>query len=113
MLTSLDLLIIVFMALAALTMLSLGLMFLLKSKTAQKIIFYIALILGLYLSRIGLRIGFGGGFPVQITVGILTALACAGAFVWERVSNGNAKAFLLARIVSAAALIVAFGNAIL
>ncbi len=113
MFTSLDLLIIVFMALAALTMLSLGLMFLLRNRTAQKVIFYISLLLGLYLSWIGFRIGIGGFFAVQITVSIITALSCIGVFVWERVHKGNEKAFLIARFISAAILITAFWNAIL
>ena len=113
MFTSLDLLIIVFMALAAVTLLSLCLMFLIRNKTARKVFFYIASALGLYVSWIGFRIGFGGLFPIQIVIGILTALMCVGAFVLERVSKGNNKMFLIARIISAAALVIGFCNAIL
>ena len=113
MFTSLDLLIIVFMALVAVTLLSLCLMFLIRNKTARKVFFYIASALGLYVSWIGFRIGIGGLFPIQIVIGILTALMCVGAFVLERVSKGNNKMFLIARIISAAALVLGFFNAIL
>ena len=113
MFTSLDLLIIVFMALAAVTLLSLALMFLIRNKTARKVFFYIASALGLYMSWVGFRIGFGGLFPLQIAIGVLTALMCIGAFVLERVSKGSNKMFLIARIISAAALVLGFFNAIL
>ena len=113
MFTSLDLLIIVFMALAAVTLLSLALMFLIRNKTSRKVFFYTASALGLYVSWIGFRIGIGGLFPIQIIIGILTALMCVGAFVLERVCKGNNKMFLIARIISAAALVLGFFNAIL
>ena len=112
MLTSLDLLIIVFMALAAVTLLSLCLMFLIRNKTASKVFFYIASALGRYVSWSGFRIGIGGLFPFQIAIGVLTALMCVGAFVLERVSKGNEKAFMIARFISAAALVIGFFNAI-
>ena len=112
MFTSLDLLIIVFMALAAVTLLSLCLMFLIRNKTARKVFFYIASVLGLYVSWIGFRIGIGGLFSIQIGIGILTALMCVGAFVLERVSKGNNKMFMIARFMSAAALVIGFCNAI-
>ena len=50
MFTSLDLLMIVFMALAAVTLLSLALMFLIRNKTARKVFFYVG--------------GFSGNFDV-------------------------------------------------
>ena len=112
MFTSLDLLIIVFMALAAVTLLSLCLMFLIRNKTARKVFFYIASALGLYVSWIGFRIGIGGLFSIQIGIGILTALMCVGAFVLERVSKGNDKMFMIARFISTAALVIGFCNAI-
>ena len=113
MFTSLDLLIIVFMALAAMTLLSLALMFLIRNTTARRVCFYVASALGLYVSWVGFRIGIAGVFPIQIAVGIVTALLCIGAFVLERVCKGNPKAFLAARILSAAALVIGFFNAIL
>ena len=113
MFTSLDLLIIVFMALAAVTLLSLCLMFFIRNKTAKKVFFCISSVIGLYLSWVGFRIGIGGLFPIQIAVGVLTALMCIGALVLERVGKGNDKIFLIARSVSAAALAIGFFNAIL
>ena len=115
MFTSLDLLVIVFLVLAAMTLLSLCLMFFVRNRTAKKVFFYIVSGLGLYMSWVGFRIGFGGLFPVQMAIGILTALTCIGAFVLERVGKrqGNDKLFRLARILSALALAGAFFNAIL
>ena len=93
--------------------LSVALMFLVRNRTARKVYFFIASVLGLYISWVGFRIGFGGMFPIQIAVGIVTALACVGAFVFYRVGKGNDKLFLVARILTAAALTVGFFNAIL
>ena len=112
MFTSLDLLIIVFMTLAAAALLSLSLMFLIRNKPAKKEFFYIASALGLYVSWVGFRIGIGGLFSFQIAIGVLTALMCIGAFVLERISKGNDKMFLAARILSVAALVIGFFNAI-
>lgn len=113
MLTSLDLLVIVFMVLSAATLLSLGLMFLLRNKTAKKVCFYVTSVLGIYMSWVGFRIGFGGMFPIQMALGIVTALICVGAIVFERVRKGNDKAFLVSRILSASALVIGLFNAIL
>ena len=109
MLTSLDLLVIVFMILAATTLLSLCLMFFIRNETAKRVFLYIASALGLYMSWVGFRIGFGGMFPLQMGIGILTALMCIGAVVLERRNTENS---LVARLISAAALIVAFFNAV-
>ena len=113
MFTSLDLLVIVFMVLAAAALLSLCLMFFLKNVTARKVLFYIVSVLGLYVSSIGFRIGISGWFPMQITVGIVVALMSVAAFVLERVGRGNEKMFFIARIVSGLALVIGFFNAIL
>ncbi len=113
MFTSLDMLVIVFMILAAATLLSLALMFLIRNKTARRVFFYVTSVLGLYMSWVGFRIGLGGLFPIQMVVGIVTALMCIGAFVLERVSKGSDKMLLIARIISAAALVIALFNAIL
>jgi len=113
MFTSLDLLIIVFMVLAAAALLSLCLMFLIRNKPARIVFFYIASALGLYVSWVGFRIGVGGLFSFQIAIGVLTALMCIGALVLERISKGNDKMFLAARILSVAALVIGFFNAML
>ena len=112
MFTSLDLLVIVFMALAAVALLSLSLMFLIKNIRAQRACFYVATALALYVSYVSIRIGLGL-FPMQVALGIVAALAAAVAFVLERSSKGNPGSFLIARILSAAALVLALFNAIL
>jgi len=113
MFTSLDILVIAFMVLTALTLLSLCLMFLLKNKIAKTVCFYVVSVLGLYIASIGLRIGIGGWFTAQIAVGALVPLMIIGAVVLERVSKGNEKLLRIARILSAAALVIGFLNAIL
>ena len=113
MFTSLDLLVIAFMGLAALTLLSLSLMFLLKNQKGKRICFYVVAALGLYVSSIAFRIGLSGQFPTQIVLGVLTALVSVGAFVVERTAKGHEKRFLLARVLAAAALVAGFMNAIL
>ena len=113
MFTSLDLLIIVFMALAAVTLISLALMFLIRNNTARRICFYVSSALGVYISWVGFRIGLGGMFPLRIAIGILTALACVGAFVLERVRKDNSGLFLVARLLTAASLMIGIFNAIL
>ena len=112
MLTSLDLLVIVFLVLGALTVLALSLMLLIKNKTARKVFFFIVSVLSLYICSIGLRSGISGMFVAQIIVGILTVLMTVGAFVLERVSKGNEKMFLFARVLATAALVLGFLNAI-
>ena len=112
MFTSLDLLVIVGMGLIAATVLSLLLMFLLKNKTAKRVCFYIVTVLGLYLSGVGLRIGFLGWFPEQIGAGVLASLMCVGAFVLERTCKGDEKKLRIARIVAAAALVLGIASAL-
>ena len=112
MLTLLDYLVIVFMALAALTLLSLCLMFLVRNKKAQRVFFYIVTALSVYVASIGFRIGFGL-FEIQTAIAVLTALVSIAAFVLERVSKGNELLFKIAKIMSAAALVIGMLNAIL
>ena len=113
MLTSLDLLVIVFMIFAAATLLSLSLMFLVRNRKTKKVCFYVTSVFGIYMSWVGFRIGLGGLFPIQSAFGIVTALVSIGAIVLERIRKGNDKAFLISRILSASALVVGFFNAIL
>ena len=111
MLTSLDLLVIAFMGLAALTLLSLCLMFLIKNKTAKRIFFYVVLATSLLLSYIGLHIGITGWFTSQIFLGAITVIMSIFAFVLERISKGDEKKLRISRILGAASLILAMANA--
>ena len=113
MLNSLDWLVIVFMGLAALTLLSLCLMFLLKNKKGKRVCLYIVAVLGAYVSTIGLRIGFVGGFTGQIAVGVVTLIVSVGAAVLDIVSRQDERKEKLARILAAVGLIVGFVNALL
>ncbi|MBE6665854.1 MAG: hypothetical protein E7603_06530 [Ruminococcaceae bacterium] len=113
MLTSLDWLIIVFMGLAAATLLSVCLMFLLRNKIGKHICFYVVAALTLFVSYIALYIGLSGWFPGQIFFGALTALASVGAIVLNLISKNNEKGQRIARILATAALIVGFINALL
>ena len=112
MLNSLDLLVIVFMGLIAMTLLSLCLMFLLKNKTAKRVCFYTVSALSLYVTTIGLRIGIGGLFPTQIAVGALTGLLAIAAIVLELRGKGDEKKLRIARILAAATLVLGMINAI-
>lgn len=111
MFTSLDLLVLVFLAIAASTLLSLCLMFLIRNKIAKRIFFYVTLALGLFTAWGGFSIGFVGWFPGQIALSAVVVLMCVGAFVLERVCKKNDKMFLIARITSAAALVIGILNA--
>ena len=111
MLNSLDLLVIAFMALAAASLLSLALMFLLKNRIARSVCFYVASAVGLYLTSIGLRIGIGGLFAGQIAVAVLTAILGIGILVLGIVERKNPKLFLISRIACAATTLVALCNA--
>ena len=113
MLTSLDYLVIVFMGLAALTLLSLCLMFLIRNKKARRVFFYIVLAMSLFLSYVGLYIGLVGWFTTQIAVGVLTVLLSIGAFVLDMISKKDEKKLLIARILGAVTIIIALANAIL
>ena len=111
MLTSLDYLVIAFMGLAALTILSLCLMFFIKNKIAKRIFFYTVLVTSLFLSYIGLYIGITGWFTSQIVIGALTIPMAIGAFVYELISKGDEKKTRIAHIIGAAALVLAMANA--
>jgi len=110
MFNSLDLLIIAVMILGAAGLLSLALMFLLKNRTAQRVFRYIAAALGVYVGTVGFRINWPG-FPVQVILAVVFALAAIGAVVLERIRKGDGKAFLTARVIGAAALLLGMLNA--
>ncbi len=112
MLTSLDLLVIVCMAVAALTLLSVSLMFLIKNKTAKKVFFYITTALGLFVSVAAFLVGFSGFFPIQMAISLLTAWLSIAAIVVSIVCRKYKWTFLAVRLASVAALVIGFINAI-
>ncbi len=113
MFTSLDFLVVVFMVLIAVTLLTLCLMFIFKNNTARRICFYAATVPGLYLAWVGFRIGFGGGFQLQMATGILTALIIGSIAVFEIFRKNNTKMFLITRISLVCATMAGLFNAIL
>ncbi|MBE6631637.1 MAG: hypothetical protein E7623_02925 [Ruminococcaceae bacterium] len=109
MLNSLDLLIIVFMGLTAASVLSSILMFVLKNRTAQRICLYLSAALGLFAAYGGIMIGFPY-FMGQFFAAVIFGLASVAAVVLERLSRGDEKLFLIARIAAAASLVLGICN---
>ena len=105
MMNSLDLLVIVFMAIAAAALLSLTLMFLARRPRVKQVCLYIASALGIYTGSVGIRIGLTG-FPGQTAFGFAAAATGIAAIVLERLSKGDKKKLMISRIVSAASLVV-------
>ena len=108
--TFLDLLIVVVLALAALSLVAIALMFLVKNAKVRRVCLWIVAALGVYIGYVGIRINFPGFLPEVILAGVM-ALAAVGAVVLERLSKGNEKQFLIARILASAALVVGMLNA--
>ena len=113
MFTFLDLLVVVFMALAAASVLSVGLMFLLRNEKAKRICLYITVALGLYTAYVGFSIGLTGWFVGQIGAAVLTVLLGIASVVLERMSKKDPKWFKMARILAVATLVIGFANAFL
>lgn len=111
MITFLDLLILVSMVLIAAGMLSLALMFLVRSKKVQRVCFYVAVALGVYIGTVGIRINWPG-FYAQAVLAAAMMLLSIGALALERIRKGDEKMFLYARIAAAAALVVGILNAL-
>jgi len=112
MLTFLDLLVVVFVILAAVGLLALCLMFLVRKPIVRKVCFYLVVALGVYVATIGVRIGTFW-FPTQTAVAILGGCVSIAAFVIERVCKEDKKLFLIARIMAAVALVIGICNAFL
>lgn len=112
MFTSFDLIIIVAMVLLAASLVSLVLMFLLKNKKAQRVCFFIAAALGIYLGTVGFRINWPGFF-FQAMLAIVLALVCVAAIVIALRKKNDEKMFRIARIMAMAGLVIGFANALL
>lgn len=111
MFNSLDLLVIVSMALIASALLSLALMFLVKHPTVRKVSFYVAAALGVYVGTVGLRI-LSVEFPLQFALAAALLLLSIAALVVERLSRGSEKRFLVARVMVTVSVIVGLMNAL-
>lgn len=111
MITFLDLLILVSMALIAAGMLSLVLMFLVRNKKVQKVCFWIAVALGVYIGTVGIRINWPGFYGQAVLAGAMMLVSVA-ALILERLRKDDEKMFHYARIAAAAALVIGIVNAL-
>jgi hypothetical protein len=65
----------------------------------------------LFLSYIGLYIGITGWFPFQMFIGASAVVLSVVAFVFERISKGDAKKLRISRILGAVSIILAMASA--
>ena len=112
MLTALDFLTLAFIGLSALSLLAVCLMFLVRKPVARKVCFYIVVILCIYMAYVGLYIS-SGFFLGQTIVAVIVGLTGIATVVLERLSNNDNKKFLIARTLSAIALVIGMFNAFL
>ena len=106
MVTFLDLLVVVVMALCAVSLVAMALMFLVKNKKVKRICLYLVAALGVYMGYVGFRIMW-----VNSLVQTGLALAAIGAVVLERLSKGSEKKFLLSQVLASASLVIGMFNA--
>ena len=106
----LDLLVLGFAVITALALISVCLMFLLKSKTAQRVTFWAATALGAIVAVMGLVIAFTGMLVFDIIIGIIGALAIIGALMLAHADKNKSKLFTAARIMSSFALAIGIYN---
>ena len=104
MLNSLDLLIIVFLAIAVIGLLSLALLFLSKKPIVRRISTFVLAGLSLFLAYGGIYIGITG-FPFQVAVAVIAGIAAIVSVVLE-LAGKSKKSDIFARIFSAAGLVL-------
>lgn len=109
MLNSLDLLIIVFLAVAVTGLLALCLLFLSRKPLVRRISTFALAGLSLFLAYGGLYIGLTG-FPVQAAVAVIAAIAAVSSVVLE-LAGKNEKSGKLSRIFSAAGVVLGLAAA--
>ena len=112
MFTFLDLLIVVVMALAAVSVLSIAGMFLVKNQKLKRICFYLTAAMGIYFGYVGVRILWPGFMP-QVILALVLAAVSIGAIVLSRVKKDNDKMFRIAQVMSYVALVAGMFNAFL
>ena len=110
MVTFLDLLVVVVMALCAVSLVAMALMFLVKNKKVKQVCLYLVAALGIYMGYVGFRIMWINS-AAQSAFAVIMALAAIGAVVLERLSKGSEKKFLLSQVLASASLVVGMFNA--
>ncbi len=108
--TFLDLLIVVALALTAVSLVAVLLMFLVKNRTVKRVCLYLVAALGIYMGFVGLEI-LWPNFLGQAVIAGLVILTSIGAIVLERLLKNSSKGLLTAQILASAALIVGMLNA--
>lgn len=112
MMNSMDLMIIIVLAVAAAGLLALSLMFLSKNEKLKRVCTYIVAALGLYASSIGVSIGWPY-FMGQAIVGIALGAVAVAAIVLAAIAKDDVKKLKAARILAAASLVLGLVNGIL
>ena len=110
MVTFLDLLVVVVMALCAVSLVAIALMFLVKNKKVKRICLYPVAALGVYMGYVGFRIMWINSLA-QTGLAVALALAAIGAVVLERLSKGSEKKFLLSQVLASGSLVLGMLNA--
>ena len=110
MVTFLDLLVVVVMALCAVSLVAMALMFLVKNKKVKRICLYLVAALGIYMGYVGFRIMWINS-AAQAAFAVALALAAIGAVVLERLSKESEKRFLLSQILASGSLVIGMFNA--
>ena len=110
MFTFLDLLIVVVLALAAVSLVSMVLMFLVKNRKVSRVCLWIGAVLGIYMGYVGVRIMWINSAS-RSALAVLMGLTAFASIVLERLSRDNPKACLTAKIMASAALVVGIVNA--
>ena len=110
MVTFLDLLVVVVMALSAVSLVAMALMFLVKNTKVKRICLYLVAALGVYMGYVGFRIMWVNSLA-QAGLAVALALAAVGAVVLERLSKGSKKKFLLSQILASGSLVIGMFNA--
>ncbi len=106
MLTSLDLLVILCMGLAFVSLLSLALMFLIKNKVVRYITMGLVLTAAAAAAFFGFMVGLSGCFMGQAAIALLAFSLIAAAIVLSIIGAKRPKLFLVARIIAAASLVL-------
>ena len=106
MITSLDLLVILFMGLAFAALLSVVLMFLIKNKVVRYVAMGAVLVTAACAATFGFLVGFAGAFLGQIAVAALAVLLIPTAIVLSIIGAKHKNLFLVARLVSVASMVL-------
>lgn len=104
MLNSLDALVIVFIAMAVLSILSVALQFIVKNKTLQKGSFYFAAILGVLLAVFEVLSTPPLGFAGEIYLGIALGALAATAVIFQLVKKDE-RSFQIAKIFATVSVV--------